>query len=43
MRGEPDAAAAAGRQTLGVRRPGDPQGPVIEGHRIVAELTGVAM
>ncbi|MFE7609690.1 HAD family hydrolase [Streptomyces celluloflavus] len=33
VRGEPDAAAASGRQTLGVRRPGDPQGPVIGGHR----------
>ncbi|WP_411141874.1 hypothetical protein [Streptomyces sp. x-80] len=41
MRGELDAAAAAGWQALGVRRPGDPQGAVVEGHRTVADLTGV--
>lgn len=38
---ELDAAVAAGWQALGVRRPGDPRGPEIRGHRTVADLSGV--
>lgn len=35
---ELDAAAEAGWQTVGVRRDGDPRGPVIAGHRTVPAL-----
>lgn len=37
-RRELDAAATAGWQTVAVRRPGDPRGARVEGHRVVASL-----
>ncbi|MDI5966025.1 acireductone synthase [Streptantibioticus silvisoli] len=39
--GELDAAAAAGWRTLGVRRPDDPRGADIEGHRTISTFEGL--
>ncbi|MGP8298546.1 acireductone synthase [Streptomyces inhibens] len=38
VRAELDAAAAAGWQTVAVRRPDDPRGPSVDGHPVLADL-----
>ncbi|MFB6440852.1 acireductone synthase [Streptomyces sp. NPDC056411] len=38
---ELDAAAAAGWQTLAIRRPDDPRGPAVDGHPVRTDLAGL--